>query len=69
MGQWVTVFNEKVRSRAELLKNELENNQVAAVIFDKVDHVYPVLGTVEIKVRESQKERAEFIIKEFRFND
>ncbi|MCP9767356.1 hypothetical protein EGI22_05500 [Lacihabitans sp. LS3-19] len=69
MGQWITVFKEKVRSRAELLKNELENNNVPAVIFDKVDHVYPMLGIVEIKVRESQKEQAESIIKEFRFND
>lgn len=69
MANWVTVFKEKDRMRAELLKNELGNNSIEAVILDRVDHNYPVLGIVEIKVMESDKSQAEEIIKEFRFND
>lgn len=66
---WVTVFKEKNRMRAELLKNELENNSIEAVILDKVDHNYPVLGEVEIKVLVSNQALAEHIIKDFRFDD
>lgn len=69
MGNWVTVFKEKDRMRAELLRNELENNNVESVILDKVDHNYPVLGIVEIKVLESQKTLAEQIINDFRIDD
>lgn len=66
---WITVFNEKSRMRAELLKNELEKNNIEVVLLDKVDHVYPVIGEVEIKVLESHLEQAEHIIKDFRFDD
>ncbi|MBP6620085.1 MAG: DUF2007 domain-containing protein [Leadbetterella sp.] len=69
MANWVTVFKEKDRMRAELLKNELENNNIESVILDKVDHNYPVLGIVEIKVQESQKALAEVIINDFRIDD
>jgi hypothetical protein len=69
MGNWVTVFKEKDRMRAELLKNELENNNIESVILDKVDHNYPILGIVEIKVLESQKTLAEQIINDFRIDD
>jgi hypothetical protein len=69
MGNWITVFKEKDRMRAELLKNELENNNIESVILDKVDHNYPVLGIVEIKVLESQKTLAEQIINDFRIDD
>lgn len=69
MANWVTVFKEKDRMRAELLKNELENNSIESVIMDKVDHNYPVLGIVEIKVLESQKTLAEQIINDFRIDD
>jgi hypothetical protein len=69
MGNWVTVFKEKDRIRAELLKNELENNNIESVILDKVDHNYPILGIVEIKVLESQKTLAEQIINDFRIDD
>ncbi len=69
MGNWVTVFKEKDRMRAELLKIELENNNIESVILDKVDHNYPVLGIVEIKVLESNQTLAEHIINDFRIDD
>jgi Putative prokaryotic signal transducing protein len=69
MANWVTIFKEKDRVRAELLKNELENNNIESVILDKVDHNYPVLGIIEIKVQESQKALAEIIINDFRIDD
>ncbi|MCP9757465.1 DUF2007 domain-containing protein [Lacihabitans sp. CCS-44] len=69
MANWVTIFKEKDRMRAELLKNELENNNIESVILDKVDHNYPVLGIIEIKVQESQKALAEIIINDFRIDD
>jgi hypothetical protein len=69
MGNWVTVFKEKDRMRAELLKNELENNYIESVILDKVDHNYPLLGIVEIKVLDSNQALAEHIINDFRIDD
>jgi hypothetical protein len=69
MGNWVTVFKEKDRMRAELLKNELENNNIESVILDKVDHNYPILGIVEIKVLESYKTLAKQIINDFNIDD
>jgi hypothetical protein len=69
MGNWVTVFKEKDRMRAELLKNELENNNIESVILDKVDHNYPILGILEIKVLESNKTLAEQLINDFRIDD
>ncbi|CAN1514820.1 Domain of unknown function DUF2007 [Spirosomataceae bacterium] len=69
MGNWVTVFKEKDRMRAELLKNELENNHIESVILDKVDHNYPLLGIVEIKVLDSNQALAEHIINDFRIDD
>jgi hypothetical protein len=69
MGNWVTVFKEKDRMRAELLKNELENNHIESVILDKVDHNYPLLGIVEIKVLDSNQAPAEHIINDFRIDD
>lgn len=69
MGNWVTIYKEKDRIRAELLKNELENNNIESVILDKVDHNYPVLGIVEIKVLESNQILAEHIINDFRIDD
>jgi Putative prokaryotic signal transducing protein len=69
MSEWVTVYKEKIRARAELLKNELESKGIDVVILDKVDHIYPVLGMVELRVLSNKKMEAVELINEFRFDD
>lgn len=66
---WITVYKDKNKYKVELLKNELLNNGIEAVVMDKIDQSYPVIGSAEIKVEESKKEAAENLIKDFIFND
>ncbi|MBK6978930.1 MAG: DUF2007 domain-containing protein [Cytophagaceae bacterium] len=69
MSTWVTILKDKERLSAELIKNELQSQGIEAVILDKVDHNYPFLGLVEIKVPENQAELAQVIVNEFRIDD
>lgn len=58
MANWTTVYTSKNRIRTELVKNELILQGINAVILDKIDGSYPVLGTVAINVPEDQSETA-----------
>ena len=69
MPKWITILKDQERLSAELIKNDLINRGIEAVILDKVDHNYPVFGLVEIKVQEHQAEMAKLIVKDFRIND
>ncbi len=66
---WISVYQNKNKFKAELLKNELLNKGIEAVIMDKVDQSYPVIGFAEIMVMKDNKELAETIIKDYIFND
>jgi hypothetical protein len=47
---WGKVFDTKQMIRAEIAREILEQNGIAAVILNKQDSVYPMLGTCEIHV-------------------
>ena len=69
MINWVSVYISKDRIRAELIKNELIGKGINAVILDKVDASYPVLGTVQINVPEAQGDTARQIIDDLNLDD
>lgn len=69
MENWASVYISKDRIRAELLKNELIANGINAVILNKVDASYPVLGTVQINVPENQADSANKLIEELNLDD
>ncbi|WP_367916167.1 DUF2007 domain-containing protein [Leadbetterella sp. DM7] len=62
MANWITVYTSKDRIRTELIKNELILQGINAVILDKIDGSYPVLGTVSINVPENQSDTAKNFI-------
>lgn len=64
MNNWVSVFVSKDRIRAELIKNELINHGINAVILDKIDGNYPMVGTAAVNVPETQEEEARKYIDE-----
>lgn len=60
--EWLTVLKTKNAQEAEICKINLIQNQVNAVIFDKKDSVYPVLGNLEVKVLQKDYTLAQSII-------
>lgn len=69
MINWITILKEKEILRAELIKIELEKYGIETVLLNKVDHNYPVLGIIEIKVPLEKSEEAKLIIQDFNAND
>lgn len=61
-GNWSKVYDTKQMIRAEIAREKLEENGIAAVILDKKDSLYPVFGTCEVHVSESDFVRAQTII-------
>ncbi len=60
--EWVTVLKTKNAQKAEIFKISLLENQINAVIFDKKDSLYPILGDLEIKVLQKDYTLAQTII-------
>jgi hypothetical protein len=69
MSEWVTVYKDKDQFRVEILKNELINQGIDAVVLNKKDGIYPILGQLELKVNVLQKEMATLIITNYNSND
>lgn len=62
---WTTVYKTKDIFEANLIKQALENQGIAAVLLDKTDSSYAQLFTInEIKVNSELKEKALGIILE-----
>jgi hypothetical protein len=59
---WVKVFESKAMIRAEIAREILEQNGVAAVIVNKQDSLYPVFGMCEVHVPLKDLSVAEKII-------
>lgn len=58
MANWVAIFTSKDRIRTELIKNELILQGINAVILDKIDGNFPMVGPVTINVPVDQSETA-----------
>jgi hypothetical protein len=48
--EWSTILLTKNSIEAEMCKAKLHDNNIKAIILDKKDSVYPVLGQLEVKV-------------------
>lgn len=55
---WETIFKSKNVLEATVLKNTLDAAGIAAVMLNKQDASYPVLGYAEIQVAEQDLEAA-----------
>jgi hypothetical protein len=59
---WAKAFQSGQMIRAEIAREILEQNGVAAVIVDKKDSSYPVFGTYEVHVPADDLLKAQTII-------
>jgi hypothetical protein len=68
MNQWKCVFKTSNALKAELLKNELLNNDIPTVIVNKQDSNY-LIGNYEVHTPENQELIAKVIIEIFNQDD
>lgn len=65
MENWTKIYHNPNEFKVELIKNELINHGIQAVILNKVDHNYPVFGVSELMVATADKDIALTIINDF----
>jgi Putative prokaryotic signal transducing protein len=63
--EWATILTTKNTSEAELCKAKLHDNNIKAIIFDKKDSVYPLLGQLQVKVLTADLEIAKTLMNTF----
>ena len=63
-GRWVGVYETDKQYQAILIRDQLILYNIDAIILNKQDQSYIVLGTIEVLVREKDKERAIRIIRQ-----
>ncbi|MCM0060350.1 MAG: DUF2007 domain-containing protein [Algoriphagus sp.] len=54
MKNWTKVFEDQNQIRVEIVKGVLEDKGVAAVILNKKESIYQVMGTYEVLVPADQ---------------
>lgn len=59
---WVKIFESKQMIQAEIARETLEQNDVAAVILNKQDSLYPVFGMFEVHVPSKDLIKAQNIL-------
>ncbi len=59
---WTVVFQSNNKVRANQIKLELEAENIDAVIVDKVDSLYPMIGVAKVLVSNSDFSKAMSII-------
>jgi hypothetical protein len=69
MDNWIKIYHDNNEYKVELIKNELLNHNIQAVILNKVDHNYPVFGLSELMVSVTDKDIALTIINDFIKNE
>jgi hypothetical protein len=60
--EWTRVFNSNQPVLAELIKNQLENENIPVALVNKIDSAYSILGEVELWVPIDYVIRAIYII-------
>ena len=59
---WIKVFESKQMIQAEIARETLEQNDIAAVIVNKQDSLYPVFGMCEVHVPAKDLTKAQNIL-------
>ncbi|MET1057622.1 MAG: DUF2007 domain-containing protein [Pedobacter sp.] len=62
-NNWVKVYTTQDPITAEIIKQGLIENEIAAVIMNKKDSSYQTFGTVDVMVSEADLEAADAYIK------
>ena len=65
-GDWIPVYSANLLYQAELLKQVLADNEIAAFVLNQKDSAY-LFGSVEVCVRQNDVLRAKHVIKSFEF--
>jgi len=63
--KWVLIFSTTVPYQAEIIKQMLESNGIEAVVMNKQDSSYPMLGEADILVSEEFEAKARKLIDDF----
>jgi len=63
--KWVLVFTTSVHYQAEIVRQMLESNEIEAVVMNKQDSSYPMLGEADVFVVEGYEEKAVQLIEGF----
>lgn len=63
MNGWTSIFETDQLYRAEIMKGLLQDNGIQAIILNRKDSSYVMLGTVTVMVKEEEKQKAIEIIK------
>lgn len=62
MGNWTLVYSAVSHHEAELVRGQLEANDINAVIIDHRSSVYPSMGTIQVLVDRDDVLRALHLI-------
>lgn len=62
--KWLLIFSTTVHYQAEIVKQMLENNGIEAVVMNKQDSSYPMLGQADVLVAEEDETKAIQLIEE-----
>jgi hypothetical protein len=65
MENWKVVYVTGEPYLAEMARQVLGDNGIEAVIMDKKDSAYPVIGQIEVMVKRDDLEAAQQLINEF----
>jgi Putative prokaryotic signal transducing protein len=64
MKNWTVVVKDTNEPRIELLRGELQHHGIEAIVLNKKDHNYPMLGFLELRVLAADLEKAKLLINE-----
>lgn len=62
MGNWTLVYSSVSQHEAELVRGQLEANDIPAVIMDQRSSVYPSMGSIAVLVERDDVMRALHLI-------
>ena len=62
---WILVFKSEEIFKAELLKNELDNQEINSVLVNRKDTMYPLFGQANLYVETRNADIARIIIENF----
>lgn len=60
---WVSVYHTGQSFQAEIAKELLENEEIACVIINENDSIFPSIGEIEVLVHKDFQEKATEILK------
>ncbi len=68
-SNWEILYSTRLLYKAEILKSVLEENEIQAVIINKQDSAYVIIGEIEVYVKRDDMVNAYQILKRFLADD